>query len=205
MIQGRAYWKLFFPAFILSRLKLCTFLHPGVYRPVQNPYFSPPLEDNIFPSLAICQKILLTHPLWLYFFPFCIYFYLFNFNLPFIFFPFSFIFSSVFSSPFSYLFSQTTCAVIPLWGRFFSPIYNFCTLLCISVFIIIQESEDQLKEHLIQQQNFLRDRGKKFFRMLSLIEKKIISTGIPQLTSKEMSANHKILSLYLSDYFYLKY
>jgi ADP-glucose pyrophosphorylase len=89
-------------------------------------------------------------------------------------------------------------------GGFFPPIYNFCTLLCIWVFII-QESEDQLKEHLIQQQNFLRDRGKKFFRILSMIEKKIISTGIPQLTSKEMSANHKILSLYLSDYFYLQY
>ncbi len=45
----------------------------SIYRS-KNHILSPSLEDYIFPFPAIRQNLLLTHPFWRYFCPFCIYF-----------------------------------------------------------------------------------------------------------------------------------
>ncbi len=48
---------------------------PGAYISVQNPAPPPPSTKNIFsPFPTICQNLLLMHPFWLCFCPFCIYF-----------------------------------------------------------------------------------------------------------------------------------
>ncbi len=74
---------------------------------------------------TLAKDILLTHPFWLYFSPFCMYLTLLTsiFPIPFVFPPYSFTFFS-FSSPFSNLFPQKTPADISRGGGAFSIIHT---------------------------------------------------------------------------------